>query len=72
MRPPALRNFIPEAKNAAAPRPPRFYQAQPKFGPAPVRMFREADDILTPHGSIPSANHGRVSWPLREVNQHRE
>ena len=72
MRPPALRNFVPEAKHAAAPRPPRFYQAQPKFGPAPISMFREADNNLTPHGSIPSANHGNASLPMREVNEHRE
>ena len=68
MQPPASRNFVPTARDAAKPKPPRFYTAQPKFAIAPVSMFAEPEQILTPLQSIPQPNHASVSLPLRTVN----
>ena len=68
MRPPATRNFVPEVRDAAKPRPPTFYHAQPRFGVAPKTMFRDYEEALGPLQSIPQPNHGKVSLPMREVN----
>ena len=70
MRPPFQRNFVPEP-DAARQERPTFYQAQPRFRPAPERAFKEHVVVRTPMQSVPQPNHGLVSLPLREVNQHR-
>ena len=71
MRPPANRNFVPTERDAAKPIAPTFYTAQPKFSIAPVSMFYEPENTLTPLGSVPQPNHGKVSLPLRSVNELR-
>ena len=74
MKPPALRNFIPLERNAVAdrPRPPTFYQAQPRFSPAPLSHFKATVQNYTPFQSIPEHNPGRMQLPLREVNDFRK
>ena len=74
MKPPALRNFTPEVKNAAKPRPPTFYYAQPRFSPAPVSHFRIPDPLVgrSPLESIPQPNHGNIMLPYRQVNDPRK
>ena len=71
MRPPATRNFLPEVPDAAKPRPPTFYHTQPSFDVAHKSMFRDHEEALGPLQSIPQPNHGKVSLPMREVNDAR-
>jgi len=71
MQPPFQRNFVPQP-GAARQERPKFYQAQPRFRPAPERLYKEDVVVRTPMQSVPQPNHGLVSLPLREVNQHRE
>jgi len=72
MKPPALRNFIPLERNADRPRPPTFYQAQPRFSPAPLSHFKATPQAYTPFQSIPEQNPSRMQLPLREVNDFRK
>ena len=73
MKPPALRNFT-GAHNAAKPRPPTFYHAQPRFMPAPVSHYRIPDPLIgrSPLESVPQPNHGKVMLPYRQVNDPRQ
>ena len=72
MKPPALRNFVPLERNADRMRPPTFYQAQPRFSPAPLSHFKATVQNYTPFQSIPEHNPGRMQLPLREVNDFRK
>ena len=72
MKPPALRNFVPLERNADRPRPPKFYQAQPRFTPAGVSQFKAVPQKYTPFGSIPQQPIAQQSLPLREVNDFRK
>ena len=72
MKPPAIRNFVPLERMADKPRPPTFYQAQPKFSPAPISHFK-ANNLqnYTPFQAIPEHNPSKMQLPLREVNNFR-
>ena len=72
MKPPALRNFVPLERNADRMRPPTFYQAQPRFSPAPLSHFKATVQNYTPFQSIPEHNPGRMQLPMREVNDFRK
>ena len=74
MKPPPLRNFVPVApvREADRPRPPTFYQAQPRFSPAPLSHFKATVQNYTPFQSIPEHNPWRMQLPLREVNDFRK
>lgn len=67
MHPPFQRNFTPSQDAANQPRP-RFYQAQPKFRPAPQNFYREHVIVRTPNDSLAI---GERSLPLKEVNELR-
>ena len=69
MKPPALRNFVPERKDDQRERP-TFYQYQPKF--TPVIRFESKVESLSLMDHIPQQPHARTMLPLREVNDHRK
>ena len=66
MKPPPLRNFVPVApvREADRPRPPTFYQAQPRFSPAPLSHFKARPCKTTrPSSPSPSTTQGACNYP---------